>query len=349
MNETVIDLINKREFEKEQELREVQVLESIQNGSLKMNGQTIAFEERKLLGDKISLWLPKDFAIMSPENISMKYPSERRPGLIYTNEAGNINITLNHTQTVLEDVDVQRFRDFMIETIEKMQPAVSWLESGMKNIDGKNSGYFDFISPSLDSYIYNFMLVTELHGRALIISFNCPQAELDDWRPVAMGVMATLEIDLSGERKEIEKKVSKDFSGCWIKSGSYGIYHGKEFLLFKMGDNEYRLISTDTADQEDGFKPKDGVFKKTVVKSEIVAAYRVKPIIIYQGHEFELRQELKDQVQLVKKSTDFNFANKLEMQRGSPGEFVKWINKSEIEDILEERFQIEDFQMPELS
>ena len=349
MDEKVIYLVNKREIEKEQKLRELQVLKSIQEGSLEMDGKIIIFEKQMLLEDKLCLRLPKDFVIMPPEKVSLKYPSERRPGLIYTNEDGAINITLNHTQIPFEAVDIQNFRDSMIDTIEKMQPAVRWLEKGMKIINEKDSGYFEFISPALDTDIYNLMFVTELHGRALIISFNCPEVEMDDWQPVAKGIINTLEINQSPGIKEEEKKTHQDFSGCWIRKGSYGIHHGKEYLLFKMDENEYRLISTDPADQEDGFKPKDGVFKKTVVKSQIVAAYRVKPIIIYQGYEFELRQDLKDKVQLIKKNLDFDLANKLQMQRNIPGQFTKWINKSEIEDIIEERFSVEDFSMPELS
>lgn len=348
MDGKVIDIINKWKIEKEQEHREERILESIRDGSLEMNGQTIMFEERKLIEEQISLRLPKDFVIMPPEKVSLKYPSERRPGLIYTNEAGTINITLNHTQTSLEESDIQKFRDSMIDTIEKMQPAVRWLGSGMQNINEQSGGYFEFIAPALDTDIYNFMFVTELQGRALIISFNCPEAELDHWRPLAKGIINTLELNLGGVTKE-EKKAPQDFSGCWIRNGCYGIHHGKEYRLFKMGENEYRLISTDPADQEDGFEPRDGVFKKTVEKSQIAAAYRVEPIIIYQGYRFEVQHDTKDKVKLANGDLNYHLVAELQMERGSQGKYVKWIDKSEIEDLIEEYFQVEDFPMPEQS
>lgn len=347
MDEKIIELINQREIKKHQESREEQISQSIQTGSLDIDGQVIIFEERKLLDDKISLRLPKDFLIMPTETVALKYPAERKPEVIITNEAGTVNITFSHTRTALENEDIQRFRDYIIKTIRKMQPAIEWVASGLKIINEKNIGYFEFIVPALDTNIYNFLSVTELDKQALMINFNCPEEEVDEWRPIAKGILDTL-IIIQGVAKEATENIPRrDFSGCSIKNGSFGIYHGKEYQLFKMGDNEYRLISKDCADQEDGFMPKDGVFKKTVAKSEITAAYRVKPIIIYQGYQFEMRQELKDTIQLAKGKYEFDIAKKFEMKVDSLGVFTKWINKSEIEDILEEGSPVEDFLMPE--
>ncbi len=346
MDEKIIELINQREIEKDQKLREEQISQSIQMGSLEMKGQSIIFEERKLLDEKIILRLPKDFWIMPPETVALKYPAERRPGLVYTNETGTVNITFSHTQTTLENDGVQRFRDYIIKTIRKIQPAVEWVADGLKNINEKNIGYFEFIAPALDTNIYNFLSVTELNKQALIINFNCPEEEMDEWRPIAKGILDTL-ATVEGVVKEEVNIPRRDFSGCLIKNGSFGIHHGKEYQLFKMDDNEYRLISFDCVAQEDGFIPKDGVFKKTVAKSEIEAAYRVKPIIIYQGYQFEMRQELKDQVQLAKGKYDYDTARKFQMKVDSLGVFTKWINKSEIEDIVEEYSSVEDFPMPE--
>jgi hypothetical protein len=347
MDEKVIELINQREIEKDQKLREEQISQSIQMGSLEMKGQIIIFEERKLLDDKIALRLPKDFGIMPPETVALKYPAERRPGLVFTNEAGAVNITFSHTQTTLENDGVQRFRDYVIQTIRKMQPAVEWVADGLKNKNEKNIGYFEFIAPALDTNIYNFLSVTELDKQALIINLNCPEEEMDEWRPIAKGILDTLATIEGGGKEEPENIPRRDFSGCRIKYGSFGIHHGKEYQLFKMGDNEYRLISFDGVAQEDGFKPKDGVFKKTVIKSEIEAAYQIKPIIVYQGYQFEMRQELKNEVQLVKGKYEYELAYKFEMKNDSQGVFTKWIDKSEIEDIVEEYSSVEDFPMPE--
>jgi len=59
---------------------------------------TIDLKTKSLLNDKVELRIPAEFDIMSEELLKMKYPSERRPTLVYSNESSEINIALNLTQ-----------------------------------------------------------------------------------------------------------------------------------------------------------------------------------------------------------------------------------------------------------
>ena len=68
-----------------------------------INKEEVEFEERNLLEDKIKILLPKEFQEMPKEIAALKYPSERRPTLILTNESTSINISFNHTESIIED------------------------------------------------------------------------------------------------------------------------------------------------------------------------------------------------------------------------------------------------------
>ncbi len=54
---------------------------------------------KKVLNNKLSILLPKDFDLMQNEMLEVKYPiAERRPTEVYTDESGAINVALNITQ-----------------------------------------------------------------------------------------------------------------------------------------------------------------------------------------------------------------------------------------------------------
>ncbi|MEJ9214972.1 hypothetical protein P4S83_10790 [Aneurinibacillus thermoaerophilus] len=208
MDEKIIEMMNNMQEEQNQNARKSRVnkiaQQDMQKTLIKIKGEIIPFEEKNLLENKVKIPLPKTFTIMSPEMASLKYPSERRPELIYTNETASINMAFSHTQNPLNDTDMGAFKNSMVQILRQTQPLARWFEEGIRNVNGKNIGFCEFLAPSFDANIYNLLFFVELEGRALLCIFNCVEEEMKSWKPIARGIMDSLKITVD-EKGDIRR------------------------------------------------------------------------------------------------------------------------------------------------
>lgn len=61
----------------------------------------------------------------------IKYPSERRPKLIYTNDTLTVNVTVNPTENRLFDDEMEVYQAELLKMLKRMQPNASWLSNGV--------------------------------------------------------------------------------------------------------------------------------------------------------------------------------------------------------------------------
>lgn len=54
----------------------------------------IKLHEHLLLDNQLSISIPDSFAQMDEEMLKLKYPSERRPTIVFTNAKGSVNVAL---------------------------------------------------------------------------------------------------------------------------------------------------------------------------------------------------------------------------------------------------------------
>ncbi|WP_055149425.1 hypothetical protein [Jiulongibacter sediminis] len=158
----------------------------------------IDLETKLLLNDKVELKVPKDFDIMSEELMQLKYPSERRPTLVYSNESGGINVALNLTQSPASQQLIPVYKDNFVRTFKNLYPSAEWKDSGVKTIDGRKVGYLELITPAIDTEIYNLMFFTDLDGQLLLCTFNCTRKSIEEWTPTAKEIMNSLKIKKTG-------------------------------------------------------------------------------------------------------------------------------------------------------
>jgi hypothetical protein len=155
---------------------------------------TIDLEKKSLLSDKVELKIPKGFEIMSEGMMKIKYPSERRPALIYTNETGGINVALNLTQNKASQDLISAYKDNFVKMFKNMYPSADWKDNGIKEINGKKIGYLELVTPAIDTEIYNLMFFTDLDGKLLLCTFNCTKKDINEWTPIAKEIMFSLKI-----------------------------------------------------------------------------------------------------------------------------------------------------------
>jgi len=155
---------------------------------------SIDLETKSLLNDKVELKFPQEFDIMSEELMKIKYPSERRPTLVYSNESGGINVALNLTQNQASQQLIPAYKDNFVQTFKNLYPSAEWKDSGVKTINGRKVGYLELVTPAMDTEIYNLMFFTDLDGKLLLCTFNCTKKSIDEWTITAKEIMNSLRI-----------------------------------------------------------------------------------------------------------------------------------------------------------
>ncbi|WP_042160178.1 hypothetical protein [Paenibacillus gorillae] len=162
---------------------------------VRIGSEMMSFMSQSLLDDRIIVYMPKSFKLMTPKAAAIKYPSERRPQFIFTNDAGSINLTFNYTINPLYEEDIEVFKEEMVSMLQRMQPILQWYEDGVKEYEGHSIGYCEFLTPAMNVNVYNLMFFVSLEDRALLCSFNCTEDEKEDWKEIAKGMMDTLQLN----------------------------------------------------------------------------------------------------------------------------------------------------------
>ncbi len=180
--------------EEQQELQAIDLYQDFVN----IDGEDVPVIDQPILDGKITLRMPKLFSIMLPELASLKYPSERRPNIIYTDESTTINLAFNMTPHALTEAGVAEFQENMIDVLEQAQPSAEWLDTDVTEINDKTIGFIEVITPAIDGDIFNLMFFASIDGQALIGTFNCMEEDFEDWRPIARAMMETLQFTPNG-------------------------------------------------------------------------------------------------------------------------------------------------------
>lgn len=210
MDLEIIEMINQFKNESEQTVEEQIATGALKNISI--GDTTIIFEERQLLDGKVSIRMPSDFTTLPPELAKLKYPSANRPSVIYSNATATINITFNHTEMPLEEAEVELFKEYMAENLPNSQSDGEWVGDGIEEINGQTVGYCEFIVPAEGANIYNMLFFLSLQGKALLCSFNCIEEDMEDWQPIARGMLRSFNVSSGSSSEAINKLRLKNMS-----------------------------------------------------------------------------------------------------------------------------------------
>lgn len=132
-----------------------------------LDGERIAFAERPLLNDKISIWLPRTFTEMGEREIELKYPSSYRPPLILTDPTGRSIFLFNLTPSELTDEELEAFTSEMIYILHHTQKLTEWYADGVCKVYGRRVGYCEFMTPALNTRLYNLTFLQLWKGMRL--------------------------------------------------------------------------------------------------------------------------------------------------------------------------------------
>lgn len=163
----------------------------IQKGSVYAGDKELVFHEREILKKQLWMWIPDEFAPLGKEMARVKYPSEQRPDLIYTNPETTVNVSFSHKQDKMDDGQEVSVRDCMEPLIKKLYPSCSVDHGSVQAVDHEVA-WLDFVSPAMDLPVYNLMFFTTVKNRLLLGSFNCLEADQDNWKDFFTQMLATI-------------------------------------------------------------------------------------------------------------------------------------------------------------
>ena len=92
--------------------------------------ELVFFEERVLSEDGTKMLLPSDFIEMPEEILKVKYPMEKRPQIIWSNEDSTIDFTFSLLEPEPERDQLQQVRDDFCNTLQMIYPHYVFTDNG---------------------------------------------------------------------------------------------------------------------------------------------------------------------------------------------------------------------------
>ena len=167
----------------------------ITDGYIVMNEEKVIFMRKFQLDKKFSVIMPEKFKLMSKEVAELKYPSIERPEWIYTNEDTTVNFTFTHREEdEASNEEIPEVKDILQPLAMRLYPASEVIDSETLEVNGINISYYDFIAPALDVDIYTLTFMFSLEERVVLGGFNCPEEVMDDWKPIFLQMMESIEV-----------------------------------------------------------------------------------------------------------------------------------------------------------
>ena len=151
--------------------------------------------EKPILGGKGTALLPSDFELMSEEMLKVKYPpTSRRPGEVYTDYKAEINVIFDHTRDKVNPEGLVGIKDKMVGRFSQI-PGMTLLNHHMQTVNGREFFVIEFISPALDTEVYNLMFGTSYEARLLMGTFNCTVANRPEWEQIGKEIVNSIKLN----------------------------------------------------------------------------------------------------------------------------------------------------------
>ena len=159
-----------------------------------VRAQEIELETKNILNDKIEILIPKDFKLMDDATKKIKYPTQRPPSLIYTNENATVNIAFSETGSQASQEMLTEYLEVFVGSFKKAQPNAKWEGNGIIDINGRKVGFLELITPAIDTKIYNLLFFTDVNGKLVICTVNVTEQLLASWKNPAQIIFKSLKV-----------------------------------------------------------------------------------------------------------------------------------------------------------
>lgn len=141
-------------------------------------------ENIKSLG--LSVEIPKQFTPLPEKLAEIKYPSKRRPQVIYGNESGTVSFGISKLKKP-ELVEIDEIKDNMLKIMKNLAPQASQVEVG-----GYKAWIITFTSKALDTDILNMQLYMLSDNNLIVATFNMTENNVNEYQSLAKKTLISI-------------------------------------------------------------------------------------------------------------------------------------------------------------
>ncbi|WP_430901002.1 MULTISPECIES: hypothetical protein [unclassified Paraflavitalea] len=156
--------------------------------------QTPVLESRSVIENTVSIKMPVEWKPMPDYQIKIKYPGSNPPKHVFSDKSGTISIAFNLTESKASPQVLEQYLNVLKKSLEDAYPSAEWQSSEITTINNKKVGVFKLLTPVKDDTIFNYFVFTDVNGKLLITTFNCPERKVKDWGRVSEEMMGSLEV-----------------------------------------------------------------------------------------------------------------------------------------------------------
>ncbi len=155
---------------------------------------TVTLKPVVVLDGELALLIPDGFAVMDEETLKVKYPGANRPALVYSNNAGSINVAIKYTQDRVAADQLTALHKEIDASVRRQVSGATWLFSGFQHINARKWMQLEFVSPALDTRIHNIMVATSVNQRMMLVSFNVTEELAEQWLEPGREIIRSLSV-----------------------------------------------------------------------------------------------------------------------------------------------------------
>lgn len=149
---------------------------------------------RSFLDGKVEMLVPAEFEPMGDEMMQIKYPMERRPTEVVTNEAGSFNVAFNHTANAMTQQQLAEAHDAIDKMFHNLYPSATWYRSELTTIHGRKAVVMELLTPAIDTRVHNIIVFTTVDDRMLLVSVNLTEELKDEYLSIARKMVESIHI-----------------------------------------------------------------------------------------------------------------------------------------------------------
>ncbi len=166
--------------------------------------QPIKLSRVRVENTNVSVSVPKNFHLMTDDEVASKYFSTQRPTAIFTDANNKVDFGINLTETEWRERDVVMLGKFSKASIMNGYPKVTILQEKAVTVHGKQFYLIEFIGeiPEDTKAIlnkgkisrYHLMQYTIGYGNQYVFNFNCPSSMKATWQNPARNMMNSIKL-----------------------------------------------------------------------------------------------------------------------------------------------------------
>ena len=138
---------------------------------------------------------PKGFQKMPDDLLRLKYPSERRPRIVYGNKDYSVTVGVKFTENLLSIDELGALQQMYEETLPRMVPNLEWVSKRILEINGNQWLVMEFRSSAIDTDIHNIMCSTSYKGKMLLFNFNSTVKRFKKYQNKLLNSIFSIHID----------------------------------------------------------------------------------------------------------------------------------------------------------